>query len=312
MKKVKVVVPASIGNVGPGFDCLGVALKLYNKFECWYGSPVYKRHKKPYIQIVGNVDEKAKEEIERSNIVLSAINKICKRYNVKPNIYKLAVEVNVPLARGLGSSGTAYIAGAAIGNVICGNRMKSDEVVDFAVSLEGHPDNIVASYYGGLCASTLVDGKIKYIKLEMPKELVSMLFIPEVKLSTEVARKILPKSVPRGDCVRNLGNLSLLLLSILERRYELIKFGMQDYLHQPYRKKIMPWMYKVFSILERHSKVLGTALSGAGPTIFGIYKRNEITEEIAVKLSNYIRKEVGIGGECKIVDFDAEGIKIIL
>jgi homoserine kinase len=313
MKKVKVVVPSSIGNVGPGFDCLGVALKLYNKFECWYDLSLQRKHGKPCIQVVGSsVDRDVVEEITKNNVVLSTIEKVCKKYNIKPNISKLIMEVNIPLARGLGSSGTAYIAGVAIGDAICGNNMSGEEVVNFAVSLEGHPDNIVASYYGGLCASTLVENKVKHIKVEVPNELVVLLFIPDIKISTEVARKILPASIPRGDCVKNLGNLSLLLLSILSKKYELIKLGIQDYLHQPYRRKIMPWMYEVFSIFERHSKVLGVALSGAGPTIFGIYRRSEVTEDIAFKLLGYIRKRIGIDGECKIIDFDNRGTRVIL
>lgn len=304
--KLKIKVPATSANLGPGFDCLGVALDLYNEFE---------------VEIVKDSSvfeikfEKDKSNIStgKDNIIYEAMRKVCKRYNKKVCGLKLNVKNNIPISRGLGSSASAYVAGTVIGMVMCGKDVVEDEVINIASELEGHPDNVVPAVMGGLCVSSKVFEKdksvIKYIKFFVSKDLIALLLIPAVKISTKEARKILPKKVLFSEAVRNVGNSTLLVSSILKKEYSILRFATEDYLHQPYRKKLMPWLTQVFEICKKN-KCLSSVLSGSGSTILSFYEKKVLTSNLVNKVKNLVEAETKLNFDCKKVSFSNSGMSI--
>ncbi len=306
---IKVKVPATTANFGPGFDCLGAALDLYNEFE------VKKlKNQKLRIEVFGEgADVIAKNE---KNIVYKAIKKVCCICDKSvPNI-SIKIVSKIPIERGLGSSASAIVAGVLLGNILCGEKLSVDELINIATELEGHPDNIVAAIKGGLCIAREVRVKVKnskvvqvkYIKLNMPDDLCALIFIPEVKVLTEKVRSVLPKVINYESAVKNLGNTALLIASILNNKYSLISFAMEDYLHQPFRKKIMPWMQEIFQLCL-NNKSLGVALSGSGSSILALYRKEVLNKNLAEKIKKLIDEKVTV--EYKILNFVKNGAQLI-
>ncbi len=299
---MKIKVPATTANLGPGFDCLGVALSLYNEFEI---NVVQNARYKVRIETEGvDVDEIPKDE---TNYVFQAIKKIFDFCKIKIPSLEIYVKNNIPLKRGLGSSATAYVAGVVAGNILCGESLSEYELLNFAVQLEGHPDNVIPAMFGGLCVSNISDRKIKFVKLQVPKDLVVLAIIPDKKISTEKARNILPKKIEFEKAVKNVSNVALLISSILSKKYEFLKFATQDFLHQPYRKKLMPWMDKVFEVCLKN-KALCCMLSGSGSTIVAFYKNSELNENILEKIRFEIDKILNC--EYKVLKFLNKGIEV--
>jgi len=299
---MKIKVPATTANLGPGFDCLGAALSLYNEFEI---NVVPNSKYKLKIETEGvDVEDIPKDE---KNHVYKAIKKVFDL--CKTEVYPLEIYIknNIPLQRGLGSSATAYLAGVIAGNILCGEVLSEYELVNLAVELEGHPDNIVPAMYGGLCVSSVYDGKIKFIKLDTPKNLVVLTIIPNKKVSTEKARKVLPKNVEFKNAVKNVSNVALLVSSIITKKYEFLKFATEDFLHQPYRKKLIPYMDKVFDVCLKN-KALCCMLSGSGSTIVAFYKNSELNEVLVEKIKFEIERFLTC--EYKILKFSNKGVVI--
>lgn len=300
---MKLKVPATTANLGPGFDCLGAALSLYNEFEI----NVVRSKQKLKIDVEGvDVDLVSKDE---NNFVYKAIKKIFKITNNAIPSLEIYIKNNIPLQRGLGSSATAYVAGVIAGNILCGEPLSEYELIALAAELEGHPDNVVPCMFGGLCITTAIDGKIKFVKLSVPKDLSVLVLIPDEKISTEKARKILPKKVNFKDAIKNVGNVALLVSSFITKKYEFLKFATQDFLHQPYREKLMPWMNKIFKICL-DNKALCCMLSGSGSSVIAVYKKFELNDNLLNKIKEELRKIIDC--EIKILSFINQGIEIIL
>ncbi|MCX7941144.1 MAG: homoserine kinase, partial [Endomicrobia bacterium] len=256
--RIKIKVPATTANLGPGFDCLGAALSLYNEFEVKVLPTV---GKKINVFVEGiDADYIPKDE---KNHFYHAMKKIFQKVGTTIPSLEISIKNNIPLQRGLGSSATAYVAGVVAGNILCGEPLSEYELINIAAELEGHPDNVVPCMFGGLCVTTLVEGEVKFVKLNPPKDLAVLIIIPEEKIATEKARKVLPEKVSFVDAVKNVSNVSLLVAVIVSKKYEFLKFATVDFLHQPYRKKLMPWIDNVFNTCLEN-KALCCMLSGSG------------------------------------------------
>ncbi|HCJ66138.1 MAG TPA: homoserine kinase [Elusimicrobia bacterium] len=245
----------------------------------------------------------------------------------------------IPLARGLGSSAAARIGGLVAANKICevitsrkgtsspvegrgsqrglfvqrdsssGNKLSDNEILSIAAQLEGHPDNVVPAFFGGLCISLLDKREINYVKLEFSKDLIVVVCIPELTISTEKARKILPKRVPLKDAVFNSSRVALLISALKEKRYDLLKLAMEDRLHQPYREKLIPGFKRILENAYR-TGALGVALSGSGSTILAISdKRSAVSEKIGQAMVETFKKE-GIKSRYLVLGIDQEGVKV--
>lgn len=302
--RIKIKLPATTANLGPGFDCLGAALSLYNEFEIRITD---NRLSKNRLLIFIHGVDKEFVTTDDTNYVYQAIKKIFELTKNKMPSIEIQIKNNIPLQRGLGSSATAYVAGVIAGNILCGEPLSEYELLNLAAEFEGHPDNVVPCMYGGLCVTTVVDKKIKFIKLPIPNDLSVLVVIPNNKISTIHARKVLPHKVEFKDAVKNVSNVSLLLASIITKKYELLKFATIDYLHQPYRKKLMPWMDKIFNICL-DNQALCCTLSGSGSSIVAIYRKSVLDENLIHKLQMVISKYVE--AELKILHFVNKGVKI--
>lgn len=299
-KKIfRVRVPASVANLGPGFDCIGAALTLHNEVEVSFNS---KKPTSVTVEIEGEGEGVLPHD--DSNIVLEALKRVFKTYKktLKGSLHLKLIN-NIPLAAGLGSSAAARLSGIIVGYRILGRKISCNEVLSLGMKLEGHPDNLVPAMIGGLCVSALVDGNIRYIRLKSPKIKV-VVCIPYFELPTVKARKILPKTVPFKNAVFNVSRSMMTLASLMRNRFDMLNFAMQDRLHQPYRQKLIPGMRQVMES-ARACDAYGVALSGAGPSILAFSSISK-----AEKIGRSMRsawKQFGINSRSLILDFDKYG-----
>lgn len=263
--RVRVKVPATTANLGPGFDTLGMALSLYNEIEVepWTGG----------VKI--EVSGEGKDLVPRAtnNTVYQAIQKVYERIGIRMRGVRIHIHNEVPVTRGLGSSATAIVGGLVGANALCGNLLTEEQLLDMAVALEGHPDNVAPALLGGVVVSGTVAGKTYAKRFEPPKGLRCVVLTPDFQLSTTASRRALPSSVPLKDAVHNVNCVALLVSALAEGDLELFGSVMQDRLHEPYRKRLIPGMEDAF-IAAKEAGALSVALSGSGPSLIAFCTRD--------------------------------------
>lgn len=279
MSMVRVQVPASTANMGPGFDCLGMALQLYNSVEM--ATTTAGLHID--VQGEGSKDLPRNE----SNLVYIAAMKVFRQVGYSHYGLRLRLVNNIPVSRGLGSSTAAIIGGIIAANILSGGRLSQREILNLACSLEGHPDNIAASLFGGIVVAVPADGDIKHIKIEPPKNIKAVVAIPEFNLATKTSRDALPQQVSFQDAIFNLGRLALLVAALKEGDMSLLGTAMEDRLHQPYRAGLIPGMKKVIAAAKL-AGARGVSLSGAGPTLVALTDENH--EHVARVMKDTFRQ----------------------
>lgn len=260
LARVTVTVPATTSNLGPGFDCLGLALDLRNELTL----ELRDERGTPVVEIEG--EGAATLPRDRRNLLVQAA-----RLTLPPTLPGRLVfkAVNrVPLARGLGSSAAAAVAGLWAGAHLFGTlRRSEDELERLAVSLEGHPDNVAPCIHGGLTASLSVDGRFRATRLNIHPSLSAVVCVPAFELATKKARAALPKKVPLADAVYNSSRAILLARALETGRTQQLSDFMDDRLHQPYRAKLVPGLKEALAAALK-AGAAGAALSGSGPTVF--------------------------------------------
>lgn len=259
--RVRVTVPASSTNLGPGFDVLGVALALHNLAEL-------AEHDGLAVEIEG--EGAASLPRDGRNIVVRGARLV---YEAAGRPFRgLAVRQRnrIPPSRGLGSSASAWLAGVLGANALLGEPLGSDALMDLAVGQEGHPDNVGAALHGGVTV-TCWDGETRAVVALPASDAVEFaVLVPAFEASTAAARAALPASYPRADAVYNVGRVALLVAAWTLARWDLVGQAMGDRLHQPYRARAMfPWLDAVLTA-ARGAGALGAALSGAGPAVLGM------------------------------------------
>jgi len=313
MKRVKVRVPATTANLGPGFDVLALALRLYNTVEMEVGKD--KTRKKLQIDIVGEGEEELPRD--SSNIVYRAAKFVFDRLRFAPGALRIRLNNRIPLASGLGSSAAARIGGLVGANRLCGERLTDEEILNLAVEIEGHPDNVAAAMMGGLvvCCISSAKGRkgreIEVVKFNPPENLSCVVCIPAFQVLTSRAREILPRTVKFEQAVFTSSRAALLLAALIKRRYELLGMAMEDRLHQPYRKKLVKGMEEVFEKALR-AGALGVSLSGAGPSILAFTPSSEpsLSERVGKAMRQaFARYE--IESRYLVLGIDREGTKIV-
>ena len=264
-QKVVVDVPATTANLGPGFDCLGAALDLNNRFAMR--------------RIEGNGErfELIIEGTEGShlrggpdNLVYRAAQRVWKAANMEPVALEARVRLAVPPARGLGSSATAIVAGLMGANALVGEPLSKEKLLELAIDIEGHPDNVVPSLLGGLCMTAkAASQRWRVVRCEWISSVKAVVAIPSIRLSTSEARRAMPKAIPISDAVVNLGALTLLLQGLRTGNGDLIADGMHDRLHEPYRWRLIKGGDDV-KAAALEAGAWGCAISGAGPSIIAL------------------------------------------
>lgn len=263
-RRVVVEVPASSANLGAGYDCLGVALGLYDRVEVevrgWSRG-----------QIELTVDGEGAGELpaDRTNRCVLGIEAALRevRGEIPDGVgWRIEMRNEIPLARGLGSSAAATVAGLVAGNSLLGEPLTSADLLRLATAIEGHPDNAAAALLGGFTVAATTDGGIEMLRFDAPRDLRAVLFIPELRLSTSDMRAALPAKVPLADAVANLGRVAVGVAGMAMGRFDLLRVLTVDRLHEPYRAKAYPQLPRLVEA-ARGVGAIGACLSGAGSTV---------------------------------------------
>jgi len=272
---IKVRVPATTANLGPGFDTLGLALNLYNEFtftEIGRGFETI-GFKKAYKN--------------SNNLVYSSMLTTFEKIGHRPKGIRIEANINIPISRGLGSSASCILAGVIGANELVGGPLDMQEILELATEIEGHPDNVAPALFGGLVISLRDQGKIIYNKMDIHAGLKFVALVPDFTLSTEEARSVLPEEISYQDAINNISRVSLLLSALANGKFGLLKTALKDRLHQPYRGCLIKDFDKVMAKVEELNG-LGAYLSGAGPTIMCLV--NETDKDFVRKMGLYLKE----------------------
>lgn len=262
--EVTVRVPATTANLGPGFDALGMALEIHNTLQVTVGG-----------SLSFEAEGEGAASIPRGpgNVTYRAIHAVFEKAGREVPPLRLHAKNGIPLARGLGSSAAAVVAGLVAGNALCEDHLSIDELLALGLALEGHPDNVAPALLGGCIAAAVHDGQVIYGRVPVPQDLKLALFIPDFEMPTKEARAILPDPVPRADAVFNLSRVALLVTAFCSNRLDLLGLATEDRLHQPPRQTVFPAMPALFAA-ARQAGALGVFLSGAGSTVVALCVEN--------------------------------------
>lgn len=265
-------VPATSANLGPGFDCLSLALDLANVVRAEVtGAP----GPAPGVEIELVGEGVAELPSDRSNAVYQAMMEVFDLRRERPPSLRLRCENRIPLARGLGSSSAARAAGLLLGNRLLGDPLRVEELLDLGARLEGHADNIAACFLGGVRVSVLTECGTRHCGVPIAAPLVAVLYVPDFPMDTEHARELLPREVPIGAAVYNIGRAALLVAALSAGRTDLLRTATEDLLHQPPRGRMFPAMPRFIAAAVR-AGAYGAFLSGAGSSILALVAPDQV------------------------------------
>jgi homoserine kinase len=283
--------------MGPGFDCLGMALDIWNTVEVTVGGSG--------VDISGEGHDSLPKDA--SNLVHKSVARVFEQLGRDVPEFRLSCHNEIPLARGLGSSSASLIGGLTAGNELCDQAFTEDEILQIASEIEGHPDNVTPALYGGFRIAVNHNGRIISAPVPIPEGLEAVLFIPDVPMPTEEARGILPPEIPRTDAVHNIGRAALLVQAFTSGDLSLLDIATGDVLHQPARQAIFPAMKNMFRAAMAVG-ALGVFLSGAGSTVLALARDKEFT--IGYEMADAAAKS-GIEGQVKITKPVSQGAQVV-
>jgi homoserine kinase len=295
--RARVRVPATSANLGPGFDALGLALSLYNEVVL---EPA------PALAVTIEGEGKGRLDTGPRNVVVRGVRMAHEAAGRSFQGVRLHCVNAIPLSRGLGSSAAAWVAGLVAGNALLDDLLDRQALLALAARAEGHPDNVAAALLGGLTVSCAAGEGIAAVSLPVPADVAWVVLVPDVEASTREARAVLPDTVPRADAVFNVQRVSLLLAALASGRADLLATAMDDRLHQPYRRRLFPWMDTVVGA-AREAGALGCVLSGAGPSILAAVSGSG--EAVARAMEDTLRA-AGIGGRALALAVDTAGTTV--
>lgn len=291
MKEIKV--PATSANLGPGYDSLGLALNLYNNFK-------FKNRddKKIKIKIIDKNNNKKIKIRNQDNLIFKAYKKYFNYLKIEIKGIEIIEEMYTPPARGLGSSSAAIIGGLAAAVVRTNKLISEKELIQLAVELEKHPDNVIPALIGGLCINFYCSEGYDYYKIDLDQNLDFILIVPDYELQTEKLRKVLPEKLKYAQTIHNLRSISLLTAAFINKDYYLLKTAIKDQIHQPYRKKFIKLFDQLIEAAYKEG-AFAAALSGAGPTMLAI-SNNSNSQAVAEAMKKEF-KTTGLKAESFIL-----------
>ncbi|WP_314971195.1 homoserine kinase [Peptostreptococcus stomatis] len=301
---IRVKVPATTANMGPGYDVLGMALSQYSTFQC-------QEDDKISLSIKGLESEKLVNQDHEANLVVRSMNHLFKYVDKYPKGYKLEIINDIPLARGMGSSASAIVGGLLVANYLVGANLDQDEILKLATQIEGHPDNVAPALMGNIVLSTKApDDQVIYHSIKPFDDLTCVLFIPDYEVSTSMSRAVLPQSISMADAVHTSGHLSLMLAGFMTGNKDLIGQTMVDRLHEPYRKSLI----KNFDDFKASALEVGAfafSLSGSGSTIIAYCDHDsaphvkrafkEVSQKYSISGTSKIIAPCSQGAVCEVV-----------
>jgi len=302
MASFTVSVPATTANIGPGFDCLGAALGLYNHVTV---STPAAQDRDLVIEARGRDGEKI--SVGKDNLLYQAIAYFCGQRQQAIPALKLEIDLEIPLARGLGSSATAIVGGLLVANGVTGNACSQTEILQMAIALEGHPDNVAPALLGG-CQLAVKNGEAwELIALDWPSKFVPVLAIPDFELSTEAARAVLPPQYDRSAAIFNASHLALLVQAFNHGRGDWLALALQDQIHQPYRQSLIP-AYEQLHKAALSAGAYNLVISGAGPTLLAIADATNAPQVASVLVETW--HNAGIKAESHCLPLDVQGATV--
>ncbi|WML37776.1 homoserine kinase [Clostridium sp. OS1-26] len=294
---IKVRIPATTANMGPGFDSFGMALKLYNEIEI--------EERKGETIILNNGIKS--EENYKDNLIYKSLINTLGIFNYKYDGFIINVsKCDIPICRGLGSSAACIVGGVAAASSLMENRLSLDEIIEIATEIEGHPDNVVPAAVGGMVVSIKDGEKVNYSKIRVPNELKFAAMIPDFQVSTALSRQILPQAYVKEDCIFNISRSAMLISALYNGEFDKLRTCFNDKIHEPYRKKLIK---NAEEILEkaRETGAVGEFVSGSGSTLMAVVDKD--TEKFEKEVKNFLGK-LEDNWRLILLEPDIEGIKV--
>ena len=279
---VRISLPGTSANLGPGFDAVGLAMSMHLTVEA-HVAPVFQ------IQATGR-DAELCGALER-NLIVETYREVLEAAGREVRPLKLALHNEIPLGMGCGSSAAALLAGVALADHFGGLKLGDAGILDEANRREGHPDNVAACWHGGFTVSAERDGRVEYATFAGDAGWEMMLAVQASSLATKKARALLPETYSKADAVFNVQRSSLLVAAFAQGRLDLLRTAMQDRIHQPYRMEACPLLAKLLP-LAGEPEIAGVALSGAGPSVLVFLSEGTTLLEAETRLAAAVEGEV--------------------
>ena len=296
---VKVRIPATTANMGPGYDVLGMALNIYNDIV------IEERKGETLVYNNGVLSG----DDYRKNMIYTSLVKALDKHKYKYDGFRIDVtRCDIPMSRGLGSSSSCIVGGICAANELMGNVMSKDDIIDMATEIEGHPDNVVPAALGGMVASLTSDGKVIYSSVNVPQRLRFLTMIPSFQVSTAMARKVVPSSYSKEDVVFNLSRLAMLMNVMNNEELEKLRVCFSDRVHEPYRKTLIENADLIFE-KAKELGALGEFVSGSGSTLMAVADEADAAR-IKDEMEEFLATIEG-GWEIKILEPDFEGVRVL-
>lgn len=316
---VKVKVPATTANLGPGFDVLGLALdRLYNELEVNVvlrkeggDEPVFVYASLESFKITGEGQDVFPKD--DTNLIFQSATRVFEKSGKKVSVV-MSSDNSIPPDRGLGSSSAAIVSGLLAANAFnksVGKGLVQEELLNLATKIEGHPDNVAPALLGGLCVSVVDGSEVRVSVWKDPKlfrNIRAVVCVPSFELSTKNARAVLPEKIDRRDAIFNVSRTALFLSAFKEQRWDWLGTAMEDRLHQPYRKSLVPGFDDVIAAAKENG-AWGACLSGAGPSILAFSppaKANQVGRAMCAAF-----KKQGIASQALNSGFDLKGAQVV-
>jgi len=292
---LKINVPATSANLGPGFDTLGLALSLHNEV-------VIRPSKIHSLSLRGEGSNNP--VLKDNNMFLAIFNDFYYNLSKEKRYFRFEITNKIPLSRGLGSSSAVIVSAIASAYAIEGIEIDKNKLLNFALAYENHPDNITPAVVGGFSVATIEDNEVRYIKKNMPNNLKAIVVIPNRPISTQLARKALPFKYSKEDAIFNISHSSLLAAAFINEDWEMLRIASLDKIHQKYRMKQMPELFDVQKTSLKYGSLMST-LSGSGSTLFSL-----CYEDDAKRIEFELKK---MFPHFKVIacDFDNSGVTVI-
>jgi homoserine kinase len=287
--------------MGPGFDCLGMALDLWNRLTV----TALADGAVPRVEVAGEGEGELATDTD--NLVYQAMAFLYEEARESMPPMDIRCQNAIPLSRGLGSSAAAISGGLVAANAMLGNPYGADELLEMAATIEGHPDNVAAAVYGGMRLVVTDEDRIYTAAISIPPQLQAVLFVPERRIATVDARRVLPDEVTVADAVFNMSRAALLVAGMQGNHPEYLRIATQDRLHQPYRQSIFPPMKVIFTAAMA-AGALGVFLSGSGSTIMALAEDRAMT--VAYEMFDAARL-AGVEGRVEITQPTELGAHVI-
>ncbi|HET9109572.1 MAG TPA: homoserine kinase [Ktedonobacterales bacterium] len=315
-RRVVVEVPATSANLGPGFDCVGLALNMRNTFEITIIPSVTGANSAapcavelaPMPDGSGHAPDIA---LSGDNLFCRAFALLCERRGVPPPMMRVRITAAIPPGRGLGSSATAVVGGLLAASALLDQPCSSAELLELAIACEpgGHADNVAAALLGGLVVTgaNTGDGSIIALPLPVPAGLRTVVFIPDQPMSTVAGRALLPARYSRDDVSFNLSRLALLLAALQTGHFDALATAMEDRVHQPYRQHLFPQLGSLIDAALAAS-AHGACLSGGGSSVLALVSDAHQAERVRDALTE-ASQSLKTPGRCVIADIARQGAR---